>query len=206
MQFSTLTLHTSDGLALHGDLAVPERCRGAAVVCHPHPLYGGNRLNPVVTAIARALHDAGLATVRFDFRGVGASEGTHGGGTDERLDVLSALEAARAQFGTGPLVLAGYSFGSMVALDVDHASVTAWLAVAPPLGVMGGTPASATDSRAKHLLVPEHDQYSPPATAAGHSSAWVNTTMVTVPMADHFLAGHSSAVTELATAFVSALA
>ena len=205
MQFSTLTLHTSDGLALHGELAVPEHCRGAAVVCHPHPLYGGNRLNPVVTALARALHDAGLATVRFDFRGVGTSEGTHGGGTDERLDVLAALAAARSQVGSGPLVLAGYSFGSMVALDVDDPSVSAWLAVAPPLGVMGNSPASATDGRAKHLVVPEHDQYSPPATTAEQSSAWVNTSIVTVPMADHFLAGHSAAVTDLAAAFVSAL-
>lgn len=206
MQFSTLTLRTSDGLALRGDLSVPEHCIGAAVVCHPHPLYGGDRLNPVVTAVVQAFHGAGLATVRFDFRGVNESEGTHGNGVDERLDAIAALEVAATQAGDGLLVMAGYSFGSMVALDVDDPRISGWLAVAPPLGMMKGTPSSAGDVRPKCLVVPEHDQYSAPDATRAGSASWTSTEVQVVPMADHFLAGRTALVGELAAAFVSALA
>jgi hypothetical protein len=205
MQFSTLTIRTPDGLALRGDLAVPDACVGAAVVCHPHPLYGGNRHNPVVTALVQAFHGCGLATVHFDFRGVGESEGTHGEGVAERLDAQAALDVAAEHAGGGALVMSGYSFGSMVALDVVDPRITAWVAVAPPLGMMPNVPASSTDPRPKQLLVPEHDQYSAPDATRGRSSDWVATELAVIPMADHFLAGRTAVVGELTAAFVSGL-
>ena len=86
-----VTLETTDGLALVADLALPDRDPWAGVVlAHPHPLYGGDRHSPVVAAAFAALADAGVAVLRFDFRGVGRSGGTHGGGIDERLDVAAA--------------------------------------------------------------------------------------------------------------------
>ena len=205
MQFDTVQFRTTDGLTLHGDLVVPSPHRGAAVVCHPHPLYGGDRFNPVVQAVADACITAGLATLRFDFRGVNLSEGTHGEGKTEHLDVLAALEFVAQQRDDGILLLAGYSFGSMMALAVADPSVSAWLAVAPPIGMIPTPPASARDPRPKHLLVPEHDQYSPPAATSAATTDWTNTTMSTIAMGDHFLAGRLSEVGNQAAAFIAAL-
>ena len=203
-----VTLQTIDGLALTADLALPDRDPWAGVVlAHPHPLYGGDRLSPVVGAAFDALADAGVAVIRFDFRGVGDSEGTHDQGTAERLDVAAALEVLDGHTPDVPLVLGGYSFGALVALNVTDARAVGWLAVAPPLGRPGGdAPLAGADHRPKHLVVAEHDQYFPPAAAAAASADWPATTLVTVPMADHFLAVGLGAVGEQALAFVSRLA
>ena len=96
MRNDTLSIATMDGLDLEADLALPDEIRGAVVLCHPHPQYGGDRFNTVVEALFRALPSAGFAALRFDFRGVNNSEGRHGGGVDERMDALAALEAATA--------------------------------------------------------------------------------------------------------------
>ena len=86
--------------------------RGAAVIAHPHPLFGGTMDNKVVQTIARAFVQAGWVALRFNFRGVGASEGQHDEGRGELADMM-ALIAAQAP--DGPLALAGFSFGSFVA-------------------------------------------------------------------------------------------
>lgn len=205
MHIDTLTLETMDGLALRGDLAVPDRCIGAAVVCHPHPLYGGDRFNPVVETIFRTCAAAGLATVRFDFRGVNDSEGVHGNGVDERMDVLAALVVAETYAGEGSLLLAGYSFGSLVALDSIHPRVDAWLAVAPPLGMRSSPPASSTDGRPKHLLVAAHDQFCGPETARTALADWTRATMQVVEMADHFFGGRLDEIGSRTAEIVSAL-
>ncbi len=93
--------------------------RGASVVCHPHPLHGGDMQSPVVMALARASRDAGLVPVRFNFRGTGRSGGAHGGGDAEVADVESAVGHARSLVPGGRLAVMGYSFGAAV--------VTRWL-------------------------------------------------------------------------------
>lgn len=206
MHIDTLTLTTMDGLALDADLVIPDVVTGAAVICHPHPQYGGDRFNNVVDALFRAFAGAGLATVRFDFRGVNRSEGTHGGGVDERMDALAAVEAVEAYAGDGPLVLAGYSFGSVVALGVTHPRINGWVGVAPPLGMMPGTPAAAHDPRPKLLLSPAHDQFSPPAATAERAEGWLHATVEPVESADHFLNGRTAVVAERALDFVRTLA
>jgi alpha/beta superfamily hydrolase len=85
--------------------------RGWAVIAHPHPLHGGAMSNKVVQTLARAAVLAGLTAVRFNFRGVGRSEGVHDEGRGELEDLLSVVRAEAAQ---GPLVLAGFSFGAFV--------------------------------------------------------------------------------------------
>jgi len=87
-----------------------------AVVCHPHPLYGGTMDNKVVTTVARALQDTGIPTLRFNFRGVGASAGVfdRGSGETEDADTVASWGAARWPGRT--LVIAGFSFGAFVAL------------------------------------------------------------------------------------------
>jgi alpha/beta superfamily hydrolase len=90
--------------------------RALAVVCHPHPLYGGTMDNKVVTTVARAFNEAGATTFRFNFRGVGATEGTHDEGRGETEDALAVIAHARSVVGELPLWLAGFSFGGAVAV------------------------------------------------------------------------------------------
>ena len=110
------------GIELEGRLHFPdddETPIGGVAVCHPHPQYGGDMNNNVVTEIVRALLDKGIAAMRFNFRGVGASGGGFGGGVEERKDAIAALDSL-ANNDLAPLSsigLAGYSFGGGVALS-----------------------------------------------------------------------------------------
>lgn len=89
---------------------------GVALIAHPHPLFGGTAENKVVTTLARALRDLGCATLRPNFRGVGASEGTFDAGGLETDDLAAVLAYGRARFGGElPIYLAGFSFGAYVA-------------------------------------------------------------------------------------------
>lgn len=90
----------------------PEAPPAAAVVCHPHPLHGGTMRNNVVHRTARGLHDAGLAVLRFNFRGVGGSEGLHDGNGLEEEDLAAALTALGEAVPGAPLWATGFSFGS----------------------------------------------------------------------------------------------
>ena len=133
-------------LAARHDLpagAPPPRGPRAAIVCHPHPLYGGTQDNKVVQAVARALREHGLHVLRFDFRGAGGSEGSHDEGRGELEDARAALDAVADLAGLpqsgaesqGALLAAGFSFGAWVALraGLDDPRVGALLAVAPPV-------------------------------------------------------------------------
>ena len=91
----------------------PEQpARGIAVIAHPHPLFGGTMDNKVVQTLARAFVQSGWAALRFNFRGVGATEGQHDEGRGETDDMLAVVAAEAAQ---GPLAIGGFSFGSFVA-------------------------------------------------------------------------------------------
>jgi uncharacterized protein len=106
--------------------------RYAAVVCHPHPLFGGTLQNKVVHTLARSLRSGGAATLRFNFRGVGASEGHHDEGVGETADTLAAVAWARTRWPAAPLLLAGFSFGAAVAIRAAAAADPHWLiSVAP---------------------------------------------------------------------------
>lgn len=109
--------------------------RLAAVVAHPHPLFGGTMHNKVVFAAARRLEAHGAAVLRFNFRGVGASQGVHDQARGERLDMLAALDEMGRRFPGVPRLAGGYSFGCFVALSVGaegHADLL--LGLAPPVG------------------------------------------------------------------------
>ena len=92
----------------------------AVVVCHPHPLYGGDMYNNVVSVVCRALAQESIATLRFNFRGVGRSEGDHEEGVGEQDDVRAALDFLQSSDGVDKdrLGLAGYSFGTRVVTPV----------------------------------------------------------------------------------------
>ena len=97
---------------LRDDPATARASKGTAVIAHPHPLYGGTMENKVVQTLARAFVTAGWTAVRFNFRGVGASQGQHDNGQGELEDMLAVV---RGQAPEGALALAGFSFGSFVA-------------------------------------------------------------------------------------------
>ena len=107
--------------AIEGLLDQPEGAsRGVAVVAHPHPLFGGTMDNKVVQTLARAFVQCGWMVARFNFRGVGASEGAHDAGAGEARDFLAVVEQSAP---TGALAIAGFSFGSFVA---SHAIQSLW--------------------------------------------------------------------------------
>ena len=92
--------------------------RAIALIGHPHPLFGGTMNNKVVLTVARALRELGCVAVRSQFRGVGASEGTHDEGRGETDDQLAVIEHAIARHGDLPVIVAGFSFGAFVATRV----------------------------------------------------------------------------------------
>jgi alpha/beta superfamily hydrolase len=124
------------GVILEGVL-VPGTAPGGVVITHPHPLFGGNMANNVVLTATRAFAARGLATLRFNFRGVGRSTGAYGGGIEETADVAMALAFLKSQT-PGPHCLVGYSFGAFVAgqallqgLEIDGA-----ILISPPIAFM----------------------------------------------------------------------
>lgn len=107
----------------HGHLEATIRepdgsARGVAVVCHPHPQHRGTMHTKAVFRTAQALNEVGIRALRFNFRGVGTSTGSWGGGEGEKEDVRAALDWISAEFPELPLVLAGFSFGSRIGLEV----------------------------------------------------------------------------------------
>jgi len=107
---------------------------GHAVICHPHPLFGGTMDNKVVTTLARALQECGIPTVRFNFRGVGASGGHYDEGRGETEDAAAVADWAALRWPDTGLVLAGFSFGAYVATRLATArAVKHLITVAPPV-------------------------------------------------------------------------
>jgi len=109
--------------------------RFAAIVCHPHPLFGGTLHNKVVYQVAKALDARKGAVLRFNFRGTGLSEGKHDRGIGERDDVRAALDFLATEFPGKPLLLAGFSFGCWVGLRVgcEDARVQSLVGIGAPV-------------------------------------------------------------------------
>lgn len=103
-----------------------------AVICHPHPLYGGTMDNKVVTTLARALHEVGIPSLRFNFRGVGASAGRFDQGNGETADADAVATYGAARWPGMRLILAGFSFGGYVALRLALTRATARLITIAP--------------------------------------------------------------------------
>jgi len=124
-------------LKLPADRSAPYAA--AAVVCHPHPLFGGSMHNKVVHAAAMALSRAGMPVARFNFRGVGLSEGAHDAGHGEQDDLRAMLDALSRLFPGTRLLVCGYSFGAWVGLRVGCADdrVAALIGIGLPVSLFG---------------------------------------------------------------------
>jgi alpha/beta superfamily hydrolase len=193
-----LRLATSDGLVLEAELAGDDggdrAARAAAVLCHPHPQYGGTMRSIVVSALFAALPADGVVCLRFNFRGVEGSEGAFDAGTGEQIDVAAAVEALAAAAPGLPLLLAGWSFGADMALSVRAPRVAGWLAIAPPLRYADAIAATASDPRPKWLVLAEHDEIQAPAAVQDEAAGWAATTIEVVGGASHFFVGRTDAV------------
>jgi alpha/beta superfamily hydrolase len=122
---------------LEGALRVAASPRAAAVLAHPHPLYGGTLHNPVIFHADRELNRAGLTTLRFNFRGVPGSDGIHDDGRGEVGDVGAAAQWLRALAPGKPLLLVGYSFGSHCAFahTLADRTVAGYVAIGLPVRI-----------------------------------------------------------------------
>jgi len=107
-----------------------------AIICHPHPLYGGTLQNKVVHTLAKACLELGMPAIRFNFRGVGKSEGHFEHGLGEQQDCIAVATWARQQYPERPIWLAGFSFGSFVVYQAfTEIKAQRILLVAPPVGL-----------------------------------------------------------------------
>lgn len=196
-----------------GDLecfvAVPRgEIRGLSVACHPHPLYGGAMSNKVVYALAAAALAQGLVAVRFNFRGVGQSQGAYDSARGEADDCLAVVDWLRAQRPGLPLLLAGFSFGAYVSLKAAAtARPAALVSIAPPFGRYfddaerpphPGCPWLAVHSRDDDTVAYEETaailrDYDPPPT------------LVTVDGAGHFFHGRLQDIKDAVAPFLQGL-
>ena len=183
-----------DGLKLEGLLSIQEALpvRGGVVVCHPNPLYGGEMDNPVVVAASEAAFAEGFQTLRFNFRGVGGSEGIHADGIGEQDDVRAAIEFLSSRGDRSSLILVGYSFGAMVGLPVaiEDARVKGVVAIAPPLEMydFGFLKGSKKD---KLVIVGNRDLYCPVGRLEEFYQLLEDPkSLVVIQGADHFFSYH----------------
>ncbi|HET9402876.1 MAG TPA: alpha/beta family hydrolase [Candidatus Acidoferrales bacterium] len=167
----------------------------AAVVCHPHPLFGGTMHNKVVYQVARTLDRSGIASLRFNFRGVGLSAGEHDKGRGEGEDVKAVIDFLAAEFPEASLLLAGFSFGAWVGLRIGCADRR----IAELIGLGAPVNDSQFDylshcAKPKLFITGENDQFGSPENlkklvAAFPAKARDETSVVIVPGVDHFFAG-----------------
>jgi uncharacterized protein len=164
----------------------------AAVVCHPHPLFGGTMHNKVVYQTAKTLDTLGIPVLRFNFRGAGLSAGTHDRGEGEKGDVQAALDFLAERFSEIPLLLGGFSFGSWVGLQVgcEDARVTELLGLGIP--VNNASFAFLENCPKPKLFVhgrnDEHGAWQKVEQVVSRAAG--ENRLVFVPDADHFFTGH----------------
>ncbi len=170
--------------------ASADAARAVAVICHPHPQHGGTMHNKVAHTLARTLAALGLVTVRFNFRGVGASEGAYADGLGEVEDAVAVLDFARQRWPGRPLWLGGFSFGGMVAIAAaGQRRIDRLVTVAPPVYRMDMATVSQPDCPWLILIGDEDELVDVDAVIA-----WVNELepgphLIVLQGVDHFFHG-----------------
>lgn len=172
---------------LEGAAHVPDaEPRAIAVVAHPLPTMGGTMENKVAVTLAKTFAELGCVALRFNFRGVGASEGEYTGGDGEEQDLIAVARYAQEQFGVElPLLLSGFSFGGYVAARAAQHLHPQHLVLAAPAVGRFAMPAVALDTLVIHG---EHDDVVPLADALEWARP-LNLPIVVLPQADHFFHG-----------------
>jgi alpha/beta superfamily hydrolase len=180
---------SSGNLSLEGLLSRGEGDRGV-VISHPHPLYGGEMGNQVVGIIQEVFGGKGWATLRFNFRGVGRSQGEYDEGAGEQEDVRAAVRYLH-ELGIKEIYLAGYSFGAWVNAQaaLDHPDVAGSVLVAPPQAMMDFS-FLKDDNKTRLVIAGERDDYGPVEEImkiVGKMNS--QPPVIVIPGADHFFGG-----------------
>lgn len=171
--------------------------KAAAVLCHAHPLHGGIMHYKVLFRVAKVFQENGYAVLRFNFRGVGRSEGVHDEGRGEQDDARAAIDVLSRDYPELPIVAGGYSFGSVVALKVgvkDH-RVGALVALGFPVSVVESTDYVSTSTKPRLFVQGALDEF-----GDGEAMArFVKTlpepkTLAVIPESDHFFTGKTDAL------------
>jgi len=180
--------------------------RRVAVLCHPHPLHQGSMTNKVVHTLSRAMNDLGIAAIRFNFRGVGASEGAFAGGIGETEDAMAVIDWAVQRYSGAGLCLLGFSFGGMIAaraaLSADPVQL---VTVAPAVSRMAGLLEGHQPGCPWLIVQGETDEVVPCARII----TWVNELipgpqLVVVPDTGHFFHGRLTKLRQLVVDHLSA--
>jgi alpha/beta superfamily hydrolase len=184
-----VTISAESGPALEGALALPAGAGLGVVICHPHPRYGGDMDSPVVVAAAAACAGRGLATLRFNFRGVGTSAGAWDEGRGEREDVRAALAYLRARLAApARTALAGYSFGALMAAGVAAGgeSLAGLALIAPPLAAAGLPPGLAVSGGPMLVVAGSDDSHCPRKALTNLIATLPGATVTVIDGSDHF--------------------
>ncbi|MFZ3049167.1 MAG: alpha/beta hydrolase [Desulfatirhabdiaceae bacterium] len=179
----------SDQLTLAG-LISESSLENGVVITHPHPLYGGNMFNPVVEAVQQAYQSAGWTTLRFNFRGVGDSEGKFDNGTGEQTDVASAITCL-TDMGIGVVDLVGYSFGAWVnsMINTQH-RIHDLIMISPPVAFIRFD-AKQPLSRLKRVITGSEDEIAPASMIQDMIPVWnPDAHFHIIDGADHFYTGY----------------
>jgi hypothetical protein len=193
---------SSGGLALEGLFNGVSADRGV-VVTHPHPLYGGDMVNPVVQAVADAYVQAGFSCLQFNFRGVGRSAGQFDNGRGEQDDVVAAVGYLAGR-GFADISLAGYSFGSWVnaRITADMAPVAHQLMVSPPVAFIDFAEVKRIPTL-RFVVTGGRDDIAPPGVVEPLLPRWnPDAEMGIIPDADHFYGGCLDRLKERVSAFL----
>ncbi len=200
---------SSGGLVLEGMIArVGAGAQRGAVVCHPHPLYGGSMFNNVVEATLQAMWQLGWTTLRFNFRGVGQSQGEYSGGSGEADDAAAALQflSAESSLELEQLMLAGYSFGAVAALKAAGrlSALGGLLLIALPLGMTDEDTVKQIPTSVL-LASGDRDSYCSPERLRNLAGAIGNRAQLRIiEGADHFFGGYEAALTRALEAMLRA--
>jgi alpha/beta superfamily hydrolase len=193
---------SSQGCAIEGLLEKNSKSRGA-VITHPHPLYGGDMHNSVVTTINRAYQKIGCTSLRFNFRGVGGSRGSYKNGIGEQEDVRSAI-AYLTDLGINRIDLAGYSFGAWVNahLNCRQEGIANMVMVSPPVAFVGFEFVDRIDCL-KLIVTGSRDDIAPPDLIKQSHPRWnPGARFEVITGADHFYGGYTNKLEKVLSSFL----
>jgi alpha/beta superfamily hydrolase len=188
---------TAEAIEIEGLLQKNSEASGV-VITHPHPLYGGNMHNNVVETVAHAYQQRGYSTLRFNFRGVGGSQGNYSDGIGEQEDVRAAI-AYLADLGLKQIDLAGYSFGAWVIGNLSCAGdgIANMVMVSPPVAFIDFGPLSALGCL-KLIITGSRDDIAPAAMIRQSYRQWnAEARFEVIDGADHFYGGYENKLAQV---------
>ncbi len=203
-------IHTTDGLSLEARWDdAPGSAEAVVVLCHPHPLEGGTMSAPLLEKVAQSLNAADTHVLRFNFRGVGSSEGTWAGGVGETGDVAAAVEAAGLAFPGLRLGIVGWSFGATTSLrwQIETGSTLPWVGIAPGIHSYHGTDvpdASRLEPAERLIIIGDRDQFASVDSMRAFA-AQSGARLEVLPGSDHFFYFREEAVGDLVATHLGVL-